>query len=104
MFEIFGAPVVCEARNDGAGNHAPASPDRAKIVPRTHAVAATECGEAAVTGRQRAMSWAQRLKRVFAIDIETCRQCGGKLRVIAWSDRFFQFLTTRPTLQGRAGC
>jgi hypothetical protein len=49
------------------------------------------------------MSWAQRLKRVFAIDIETCRQCGGKLRVIAWSDRFFQFLTTRPTLQGRAG-
>jgi hypothetical protein len=29
------------------------------------------------------MSWAQRLKRVFAIDIETCRQCGGTLRVIA---------------------
>ena len=29
------------------------------------------------------MSWAQRLKRVFAIDIETCRQCGGHLRVIA---------------------
>jgi hypothetical protein len=65
------------------GVFAPASPDRAKIVPRTHAVAATERGEAAVTGRQQAMSWAQRLKRVFAIDIETCRQCGGKLRVIA---------------------
>jgi hypothetical protein len=29
------------------------------------------------------MSWAQRLNRVFAIDVETCRQCGGKLRVIA---------------------
>jgi hypothetical protein len=29
------------------------------------------------------MTWAQRLKRVFAIDIETCRSCGGKLRVIA---------------------
>jgi hypothetical protein len=26
---------------------------------------------------------AQRLKRVFAIDIETCRECGGELRVIA---------------------
>jgi len=25
----------------------------------------------------------QRLKRVFAIDIETCRQCSGKLRMIA---------------------
>jgi hypothetical protein len=30
-----------------------------------------------------AMTWAQRLKRVFAIEIETCRRCGGKLRVIA---------------------
>ena len=29
------------------------------------------------------LSWAQRLKRVFAIDIETCPDCGGKLRVIA---------------------
>jgi len=29
------------------------------------------------------MSWAQRLKRVFAIDIESCPQCGGTLRVIA---------------------
>jgi hypothetical protein len=25
----------------------------------------------------------QRLKRVFAIDIETCSDCGGTLRVIA---------------------
>jgi hypothetical protein len=29
------------------------------------------------------LTWAQRLKRVFAIDIEHCRSCGGKLRVIA---------------------
>ena len=29
------------------------------------------------------MSWMQRLTRVFAIDIETCPECGGKLRVIA---------------------
>jgi hypothetical protein len=29
------------------------------------------------------MSWMQRLKRAFAIDIETCPECGGKLRVIA---------------------
>ena len=29
------------------------------------------------------MTWAQRLKRVFRIDIETCRHCGGALRIIA---------------------
>jgi hypothetical protein len=29
------------------------------------------------------MTWAQRLKRVFAIDIETCPDYGGVLRVIA---------------------
>ena len=33
--------------------------------------------------RRAAMSWAQRLKRVFDIDIETCRECGGAVRVIA---------------------
>jgi len=33
--------------------------------------------------RHRAMTWAQRLKRVFGIEIETCEQCGGKVRVIA---------------------
>jgi hypothetical protein len=27
--------------------------------------------------------WAQRLKRVFGIDIETCAACGGALRIIA---------------------
>lgn len=50
------------------GLFAPASPDRAQIVPRTRAAAATERGEAAVTDRQRAMSWVQRLKWLFAID------------------------------------
>jgi hypothetical protein len=29
-----------------------------------------------------AMTWAQRLKRVFGIDIETCPACGGALRII----------------------
>jgi hypothetical protein len=62
---------------------APASPDRARIVPKTCAAAANKCGEASATDRQRTMTWAQRLQRVFAIEIETCRQCGGRLRVIA---------------------
>ena len=30
-----------------------------------------------------AMTWAQRLRRVFNIDIETCGRCGGSLKVIA---------------------
>ena len=29
------------------------------------------------------MTWAQRLKRVFGIDIETCSVCGGAVRIIA---------------------
>jgi len=29
------------------------------------------------------MTWAQRLKRVFNIDIETCGQWGGPMKVIA---------------------
>jgi hypothetical protein len=33
--------------------------------------------------RRAAMTWAQRLKRVFDIDIETCTECGGDVRIIA---------------------
>ena len=29
------------------------------------------------------MTWAQRLKRVFKLDIETCEHCGGAAKVIA---------------------
>ena len=29
------------------------------------------------------MTWAQRLKRVFSIDIETCDKCGADVRIIA---------------------
>ena len=30
-----------------------------------------------------AKTWAQRLKRVFNIDIETCEKCQGPVRIIA---------------------
>ena len=33
--------------------------------------------------KRKSMTWAQRLKRVFGIDIETCAQCGGMVKVIA---------------------
>jgi len=68
------------------GVFGPASPDRVRIVPGTRTAASEARGECSVSDRQRTMSWAERLKRVFAIDIETCRQCGGHLRVIASID------------------
>ena len=35
------------------------------------------------TERHAAMTWAQRLKRVFNIDIETCQICSGAMKAIA---------------------
>ena len=29
------------------------------------------------------MTWAQRLKRMFAIEIEKCEECGGEVKAIA---------------------
>jgi len=29
------------------------------------------------------MTWALRLKRVFNIDIETCQECSGQVKIIA---------------------
>ena len=29
------------------------------------------------------MTWAQRLKRVFGVEIDCCSRCSGKLKVIA---------------------
>ena len=33
--------------------------------------------------RRTAMTWAQRLKRVFEIEVSVCQGCGGRVRVIA---------------------
>jgi hypothetical protein len=33
--------------------------------------------------RHKAMTWAQRLKRVFNIDVSICPRCGGEAKVIA---------------------
>ena len=33
--------------------------------------------------KRASITWAQRLKRVFDIDIETCSKCGGDVRIIA---------------------
>ena len=33
--------------------------------------------------RRRSMTWAQRLKRVFNIDVTPCAHCGGAVRIVA---------------------
>jgi hypothetical protein len=40
-------------------------------------------GAQAPTPRHVAMSWAQRLKRVFLIDVTVCEHCGGAVKIIA---------------------
>ncbi len=65
---------------------------RAMIVPGGRDEATDEAGEGREAGTQGQrgsaapavrMSWAQRLKRVFAIDIEQCERCGARVRIIA---------------------
>jgi hypothetical protein len=40
-------------------------------------------GAQAPTPRHVAMTWAQRLKRVFGIEIDRCEHCGGAVKIIA---------------------
>jgi hypothetical protein len=90
--------VIQNAQRDTAhptryhGVFAPASPDQARIVPSTRSAASTERGEVSVSDRQRAMSWSQRLRRVFAIDIETCQLVwfvtDGQTQGNGWSTRY----------------
>ena len=48
----------------------------------THGAVAEETDRTAAAAHA-AMTWAQRLKRVFNIDIETCNRCGGAVKIIA---------------------
>ena len=66
------------------GVFAPNSRLRKQVTPAQRGRhAATQVPKTA-SERQAAMTWAQRLKRVFKIDIETCNQCGGTILQIHW--------------------
>ncbi len=70
------------------GVFAPNSKYRALVTPakrgkRGSLKVAEEKDEKTPAQRHVAMTWAQRLKRVFNIDVETCRVCGGAAKVIA---------------------
>ena len=69
------------------GVFAPNSKHRARVTPAKRG----RGGQHPTTGdweeptpaeRRAAMTWAQRLKRVFGIDIETCPACGGAVRIM----------------------
>ena len=64
---------------------APHAALRSAITPAGRGRESREGGGAVERGvpKHVAMSWMQRLKRVFAIEIERCRGCGGRLTVIA---------------------
>jgi hypothetical protein len=68
------------------GVFAPHSKLRAAVTPAHRGVGSkadpADSGKP-LTPRHVAMCWAQRLKRVFGIQIDTCTGCGGKLKVIA---------------------
>ena len=72
------------------GVFAPNSPYRVTITPakrgRGSKAATTtpaEPDDSSFMERRTSMTWTQRLKRVFTIDIETCRHCQGPVKIIA---------------------
>ena len=70
------------------GVFAPNSRYRARVTPAKRGRGSQHCSTGdppqPTPGERRAsMTWAQRLKRVFGIDIETCRACGAAVRIIA---------------------
>ena len=42
-----------------------------------------DADDTTLSERRVSMTWAQRLKRMFGMDIETCPACGGAIRIIA---------------------
>lgn len=67
------------------GVFAPNSKYRVDVTPakRGSGLTRKENEEKTPEQRHRAMTWAQRLKRVFNIDVSTCEKCGGDAKVIA---------------------
>jgi hypothetical protein len=78
------------------GVFAPNSRYRARVVPgRKKPLGGKERSdeEATLFERRASMTWAQRLKRVFGIDIETCPACRGAVGIVAVSVHSTTYLT-----------
>ncbi len=75
-------------RADYNGVFAPNSKYRALVTPAKRgkskkAITAETRQNQTPAERRASMTWAQRLKRVFDIDVETCSECGGDVHIIA---------------------
>jgi hypothetical protein len=65
------------------GVFAPHSRWRAAVTPAGRGSGAKAADPRTPAERHRAMTWAQRLKRVFKLDLTSCEGCGGQVRVLA---------------------
>jgi hypothetical protein len=52
-------------------------------------------------GKRKGMCWAQRLKRVFNIDVSICSACGGPMKIIASIEDPFVIDKILSHLEGR---
>ena len=65
------------------GDFAPNHRLREQVTPARRGRRKTEAAGDPPPARHVSMRWAQRLKRVFKIDILTCADCGGAVKVMA---------------------
>jgi len=69
------------------GEFAPNSKYRAKVTParrdENKKPNPEDEGDQSPAEKRASMTWAKHLKRVFNMDIETCSECGGDVRIIA---------------------
>jgi hypothetical protein len=66
------------------GVFSPNSQLRKKIVPKQAIQVEAELpAKCQIALKRYGMHWAQRLKRVFNIDVTKCDRCGGKMKIIA---------------------
>jgi hypothetical protein len=73
---------------------APHAKDRSKVVPKKkpEATEISSREEEPESIKQHRLSWAQLLKRVFHVDVETCPKCGRHMRIV-------DAVTSRPVIR-----
>ena len=80
-------PKPCVNPTRFHGIFAPNSKHRALVTPAKRVkgkkTAEKGCSKKSTAERRKAMTWVQRLKRVFNLDIEKCERCGRHVKVVS---------------------